>query len=114
MRIVLSTSWVRRLGHDRAVSYLTSSLAARVIGSTYMPTSVGWGASSPSARGREVLADVRRREIAAWEWLAIDDSTEGWPEYVLDHLVLVRDQVCGIRHQETLAELVTKLKRFAS
>ncbi len=112
VRIILSTSWVRTLGHDRTVAYLPPALASRVVGSTYVPSGA-WGDSSSSAarRGREVLADVRRR--APWEWLAIDDCTDGWPEYALDHVVF-SDPIKGIRHPTTHGDLMSKLQRFAS
>ena len=111
VQIILSTSWVRTIGHDQAVARLTPALATRVIGSTFMPSG-SWGAPASTPRGREVMADVRRRGLALWQWLAIDDADEAWPDYVRDNLVL-SDKVLGIGHPRTHAELLAKLERFA-
>jgi hypothetical protein len=111
VQIILSTSWVRSVGHEKSVERLTPALAARVVGSTFMPSG-SWGAPASTPRGHEVMADVRRRGLELWQWLAIDDADEAWPDYVRDNLVL-SDKVLGISHPQTCAELIAKLGRFA-
>ena len=72
VQVILSTSWVRTIGHSQAVARLTPALAARVIGSTFLPSG-SWGTHASTPRGREVIADVRRRGLELWQWLAIDE-----------------------------------------
>ena len=111
VQIVFSTSWVRTIGYERTVAKLLPALAARVSGSTFMPSG-SWGAPASTPRGSEVVADVRRRGLELWQWVAIDDADEAWPEHVRDNLVL-SDKVLGIGHPRVRAELVAKFaERF--
>lgn len=87
-RIVLSTTWVRRLGFDKARSFLPTELSSRVIGATYHSGQrlLDRDAWAESMRGQEVAEDVARRMPRAW--VALDDTDEGWHESHRDHLVL--------------------------
>jgi hypothetical protein len=88
---VLSTSWVRVLGYTKARGFLPQELASRVIGATFHRRvhkedyRREQGFLIP-ARGIEVLRDVSRRNPS--QWVAVDDSPEGWSEAHLDRVVL--------------------------
>lgn len=105
--IVLSTSWVRVLGFSRALSYLPPELSSRVIGATYhrrahKADSLREGGVLVPSRGVEVLRDVKRRQPQ--QWVAVDDSPEGWPEEHLDRVVLC-DSTTGLGNAATRARL---------
>jgi hypothetical protein len=79
MKIVLSTTWVREVGFDKARQELSPSLRERVIGATFhaMP------------RGMQILGDVNRRNPSAW--FALDDDDFGWPARQRAHLIQTTD-----------------------
>ncbi|MGN8002344.1 HAD domain-containing protein [Acidovorax sp. 22279] len=108
VRIVLSTSWVRRYGYSRTAKYLPSALRARVIGATFH-SRMNELHFTQMSRGMQVLEDVARREPA--RWLALDDDPEGWNENGLSNFVRT-DECEGISNSNTKAELVAKLTRF--
>ncbi|MEX3926712.1 HAD domain-containing protein [Paraburkholderia sp. BR10936] len=107
LKIVLSTSWVRRYrGSLRRTSrWLPPGLRARVVGATYHSRM-----HSPdfleASRGMQIWSDVLRRKPKAW--LAVDDDDEGWPPWCRDNLVRT-DEVLGISRPDVLAELKAKL-----
>jgi hypothetical protein len=107
LRIVLSTSWVRRYRGSiaRVARRLTPSLQARVIGATYH-SRMDAKAFGETPRGMQIWSDVLRRKPAAW--LAIDDDDDGWPEWCRDRLVRTHP-VLGISALSVLAELEEKL-----
>jgi len=84
--IVLSTSWVRVLGFERAKSYLIPSLQARVIGATYHKRYMSKADFEAMPRHAQILQDVARRRPR--EWIAIDDEfgddvpDAAWPHFV--------------------------------
>lgn len=84
IRIVLSTSWVCRLGYSYAASRLSRPLRKRVIGATFH-TRMNQREFRQLSRGEQVLGDVQRR-CPRW-WLVLDDEGEGWPLACRDHLV---------------------------
>lgn len=92
VRIVLSTSWVRVLGYNRARGRLPPGLRERVIGATYH-SSMHAEAFAMLPRGVQVLDDVQRR--APRDWLALDDDGSGWPK-VHEHRVLLTDERLGL------------------
>ena len=68
VKLVLSTSWVRALGYDRARARLPSELRERCVGATYHSRFHRPGREdgfrdvvAAPLRGQEVLADVQRR-----------------------------------------------------
>lgn len=105
LKIVLSTSWVVLPGFFSAKERLTEALKARVIGSTF-PPDMPEREFLEMPRGQQVFEDVLRRNPAGW--LALDDSTQGWPEEHLDHFVQT-DYYKGIAEPEVLTELQMKL-----
>lgn len=90
--LVLSTSWVRVYGLAAAVARLPVELQSRVVGATFDPARDGPG-FAVTARGYQVLEDVRRRR--ATRWLALDDEGKDWPDEQRHRLVLT-DSVMGI------------------
>ena len=80
VKIVLSTSWVARLGYKEALSYLMPELRERVIGTTFDARSAGG-----RNRGEEIAADLAWRRPA--RWFAIDDAVEQFSADQLPWLV---------------------------
>lgn len=117
LRIVLSTSWVRVLGYTKARSYLPKELNCRVIGATYhrrfhRGDAVLGDSSYRPYRGIEVLADVSRRR--PWQWVALDDTDEGWPDEHRERVVLC-DPNTGLGDTDTRTRLDEVLnKHFRS
>ncbi len=107
LRIVLSTSWVRRYrgSIQRVARRLTPGLRARVVGATYH-SAMDASEFAAAPRGMQVWADVLRRKPAAW--LALDDDWLHWPTWCRDCLVRT-DPILGISEPSVLAELQTKL-----
>jgi hypothetical protein len=82
VKIILSTTWVQRFGRAKAAKQLLPSLRARVVGAC----SAEMRGFQEAPRGIKVWADVRRRKPL--DWLALDDSDEGWLPEIRHHLVL--------------------------
>ena len=108
VRIVLSTSWVRRYRGSvtKVARRLTPGLTARVIGATYH-SKMDAAEFASASRGMQVWSDVLRRKPAAW--LALDDDYLHWPAWCRDQLVRT-DEVLGISEPVVLAELKARLE----
>ena len=102
VQIVLSTSWVRERSYNYAKGRLPASLAARVIGATFHNRLMQKPEFDRLSRGAQVLADVNRRRPGAW--FALDNDPEGWPDVVLDRLVLTHDRL-GLSEARVQAEI---------
>ena len=105
VRIVLSTSWVRRYGCSKTAKNLPWKLRERVVGATFhsqMNADEFWAAP----RGMQVWGDVVKR--LPWKWLALDDTWQDWPKWTLDNFVRTHEQL-GISDPAVLDELRTKL-----
>lgn len=116
IKIVLSTSWVRVLGYSGARRYLPPSLAARVIGATFhrrhhRSDYVSAKSKHWPTRGSEVMRDVARR--CPDEWIAIDDTDNGWPVEHRDRVVLC-DPTSGLSDADTRARLQAALTKYFS
>ena len=105
IRIVLSTSWVHVYRYSRAVRRLPASLRARVIGSTFH-SAMDLNAFLSLSRGQQVWADVVRRQPS--DWLALDDTYDGWPEHCIDNFIAT-DEVYGISEPKVRERIVQKL-----
>ncbi|PCD00966.1 HAD domain-containing protein [Halopseudomonas pelagia] len=111
--IVLSTSWVRNLGFQRAKGMLSAALAARLVGAT-------WHSAMKRNSTDTVLWDQQSRyeQIATYlnrlgrfdSWLAIDDDGSGWPEDSLHRLVKT-DGMLGISEARVRQEIISTLRR---
>ena len=106
VKIVLSTTWIRRYGLDTSAKRLPASLQARVIGGTFHSRHLPEDEFRYLSRGQQVTADVTRREPR--DWLALDDDGEGWHSSHLNHLVQTH-MYEGISDPEVLANLKQKL-----
>lgn len=111
VRIVLSTSWVRNLGYDKAKKRLPLQLQNRVIGSTWhssmaheMASVLWWDQAS---RHDQIVRYASRARLQ--HWVALDDDAVGWANSYSDRLVLTTPSV-GISHPDALAKL---RQRFA-
>jgi hypothetical protein len=76
VRIILSTSWVRRYGCSKSAKQLGPRLRQRVIGATFH-SRMNEDLFMDLPRGKQVWQDVQRRKPR--DWLALDDVDEGWP-----------------------------------
>jgi hypothetical protein len=106
VRIVLSTTWARTEGFDRARNRLCEALATRVVGSTFH-SGCDRQAFKQASRGAQVWGDVHRRHPR--RWLAVDDDFFGWPAWCVDRLV-VSDPVLGLSSAKTATNLAQKLR----
>jgi len=115
--IVLSTSWARVLGFDRARGALPELLRQRVIGATWhskMGRSVFGGFRLPEcwwdqvSRYQQIAGYVRRAQLT--EWVAIDDHGEAWADEHADNLVWTNPDK-GISDPLALATLHKRLTR---
>ncbi len=111
LRIVLSTSWVRVFGYDRARDELPLPIRHRVVGATYHsrihgPTRELRDSWAQLPRGMQIAQDVARRQPAAW--LAVDDAVDEFASDQRKCLVPCRsDRGIGDAHaQELLASLL--------
>lgn len=75
VRIVLSTTWVRRYGRATAAKNLRPALRSRVIGATFH-SRMDEQQFSEVPRGMQVWSDVLRRQPR--DWLALDDDWLDW------------------------------------
>jgi hypothetical protein len=106
LKIVLSTSWVKELGFDRARGYLPQALQQRVVGATFHKSHMRKYEFSNLTRYEQIVADVRRRRPT--RWLAIDDDLQGWPEPALQHIVPM-PLVLGLSSPAAALELQRRL-----
>lgn len=104
LQIVLSTSWVRVLGFDKAVEQLPPAIRHRVVGATWHRHGPrGWEFLT---RYEQIIRNVERHAHA--RWLAIDDNDDGWAEQHRDQLVLT-DSILGLGEPAVQQELEQKL-----
>ena len=107
--LVLSTSWVRHLGHKRTVRYLPRELQDRVIGATWH-SSMGKNCDDESqwdekTRYNQICRYAARSQLQ--RWIAIDD-VQGWAESSLRHLVACNPER-GLGSSQTQDELHSRL-----
>ena len=105
VRIVLSTSWVRRYGCNKAAKNLRPALRARVIGATFH-SRMDEEAFAAASRGMQVWSDVLRRKPR--DWLALDDDYLHWPAWCRDKYVRTHEHE-GISSPQVLTEFKQKL-----
>jgi hypothetical protein len=108
LRIVLSTSWVRRYTYSKAARRLPLTLRERVIGATYH-SEMNEESFAAAPRGMQIWVDVQRRQPR--DWLALDDDDESWPDWCREKLVRTHDEL-GISAPAVLEELKAKLARM--
>ncbi len=105
VRIVLSTSWARVYGCDRAARRLPPSLRSRVIGATFH-SKMDEALFKAAPRGTQIWSDVLRRKPR--DWLALDDDYLHWPAWCRDKYVRTHEHE-GISAPVPKAEFRQKL-----
>lgn len=110
-KLVLSTNWVYVFGIEVALSHLTPTLRARVIGSTWSKPE-GDEAIEPFSRMtrfQQIMSHVTRNNIK--RWIAIDDLHSGYQEWPLEYKkkLVLTEQSIGMGCAEAQADLNTKL-----
>jgi hypothetical protein len=108
VKVVLSTSWVRLYGCAGAAKRLPLGLRSRVIGATFH-SCMDKRHFVSLERGRQVLADVLRRQPL--DWFALDDMDEGWSESSRKH-VLITNEALGISAPGTAEAIQAQLQRM--
>lgn len=111
--IVLSTSWVKAVGHDKTLSYLSSGLADRV---TDLTMECLYDSAQLTKMNRYQLIRGYLNRRSHEDWLAIDDlhsGTHPWPDIDRDHLVLT-DPNKGLGYPAAQQDLKQKLERMLS
>lgn len=111
VRIVLSTSWARNLGFDRARFALPPEIREQVIGATWhsamgrgWPNYIPWDVQT---RYEQIQAYLSHLSAPA-RWIAVDDDGQRWADADRDRLILT-DPNSGISTPESLAVLTRKL-----
>jgi len=115
IKIVLSTSWARVFGFERARNALAEPLRARVIGATWhsrmgkcrysgMRLPINWW--DEASRFEQILRYVERARLE--HWVAVDDQGESWSPSYRDHLI-VTDPGRGIADPQALSQLHARL-----
>ncbi|WP_082625006.1 HAD domain-containing protein [Paraburkholderia caribensis] len=105
LEIVLSTSWVRGLGYQRAKSALPTELRERVVGATYHSKFYDAWAWPVIGRGIQVLRYVRTHHLT--RWVAIDDEIDGFYGQ-MSHVVQC-DETLGLGDEATQRLLRVRL-----
>ena len=114
VQIVLSTSWARNLGFQRARAALPIELQPRVIGATWhsamgrgWPDFIAW---DDQTRYEQIQAYLSRLSAPA-RWIAVDDDAQGWA--AADRELLIQtDPNLGLSAPETRAELAKILEHL--
>ena len=113
VEIVLSTSWVRELGFERAKKYLPPSLQSRVTGATYHSSfELEDGLQTPWVllnRYEQIARHVMKHRTT--DWIAVDNDNEGWPENLNHHLVHTDDDL-GLSDLAAQQRLILVLSQF--
>ena len=121
LQIVLSTSWVRMLGFNRARAFLPDDLSRRVIGATWHTAMARHAEGShrmenswftEASRYEQIARYVSRAGQRAAHWVAIDDDGMGWKECLLGRLVET-DPNLGLSSLAKQCELSQKLRKLA-
>ena len=113
VNIVLSTSWVRELGFERAKKYLPPSLQSRVTGATYHSSfELDDGLQTPWVllnRYEQIARHVLKHNIK--DWLAVDNDNEAWPS-ALNHRLVHTDDDLGLGELAAQQRLMLVLAQF--
>lgn len=119
VRIVLSTSWARHLGYDRAKSYLPTPIKDRVVGATWH-SAMAQNLDGPKHRTTWWDQVYRFEQIDRYagranldNWLAIDDDAIGWPDEKAPNLIHT-DPSTGLSDERILRLLAAKLSDMSN
>nr|WP_276203657.1 HAD domain-containing protein [Dechloromonas denitrificans] len=110
IKIVLSTSWGRALGHRQALAWLPGWLQSRVVGGCWhrrYAAEDGWlHVWHTFSRYEQVRHYVIRRSVQ--DWLALDNDDDGWPDDERHRLVKT-DDMKGLAEEGKAEELRVRL-----
>lgn len=113
VKIVLSTSWVRNLGFDRARKRLPAGLRDRIIGSTWHSSMAkAWSDQNwwdGASRHDQILRYVARSNVSSW--LALDDDADQWREQHRWNLIQT-DRSTGVSSNQVITELNAKIEKL--
>ena len=107
LKIVLTTTWVRELGFDKAKNELSVALRDRVIGATFLHPNLVRAEFDLLPRGMQILGDVNRRQPS--HWFALDDDAFGWPAKWRDNL-LETDPAAGLSTPAIQQQITARLR----
>lgn len=110
VKIVLSTSWARVYGCEKASKRLPPSLKPRVIGATFH-SQMNENNFTAAPRGVQVLNDVLRRKPK--DFIALDDDYLDWPASIVNKYIRTHEHE-GISDPAVEADLRRKLALMCS
>lgn len=99
VQVVLSTSWVKALGYQRALARLPGGVVSKVVGSTYHSSQ--WLEWDYYNRYQQIQQHATRHRIATW--LALENDVKDWTPAANHHLCTC-DNVTGISLQWAMFE----------
>lgn len=99
LRIVLSTSWVRKFGYKFSINQLSPNLRTRVIGAATFPAPTRFDA-----------IDIDAEERGLTSWIALDDDVRGWPDARRHQIVAPSSPMLGLAQVGVAAELAARLQ----
>lgn len=117
VQIVISSTWPRVLGFQRARDHLPKPLRERVIGATWHSAMRrhpegehllvhNW--YDQATRYEQILRWVTHAEISSRDWVALDDQPTGWPS---DEINLIRiDPALGLSDPTAIRALAQALE----
>lgn len=108
VRIVLSTTWARMYGCNRAAKMLPQGLRDRVIGATFH-SRMFVDEFLAASRGMQVWGDVVRRKPR--DWIALDDDHVDWPTWCQDNYIQTHEHE-GINDPSVLAKIKERLVKL--
>lgn len=108
VRIILSTSWVRRYGCSKTAKQLGPRLRQRVVGATFH-SRMNEDLFIDKPRGQQVSEDVQRRKPL--DWIALDDDGDGWPPESAGKFIKTHNKD-GISAPEVLERLKAALEQL--
>lgn len=108
VNIILSTSWVRAVGFERARERLPQALYNRVTGATWH-SRMDPDVFNRLTRSQQVISCAARNRLG--RWLAIDDDVEDWAENYRDRLVATRSET-GLSDSAVMIRLNQLLKQL--
>lgn len=110
VKIVLSTTWARVYGCEKAAKRLPPGLRDRVIGATFH-SRMFKEEFMAAPRGMQVWGDVVRRKPR--DWIALDDDYLHWPKWCLDNYIQTHEHE-GISDPAVLTKIEEKLAKLGA
>lgn len=106
VEIVLSTSWVQKLGLEFAQAALTPTLRRRVVSATW--TTEEAAQYEQSTRYAQIARHAENAKLADADWFAIDNDDFGWPHEKREQLIRCHSDL-GLSEPRVQRRLYEKL-----